>query len=75
MFSNKYTATLLDSKWNPIKNNVKFNVIPRKNEYLYYTDKYYHVVNVVHDMTDKHKVLIVIEDISNDKNQEMGSTK
>jgi hypothetical protein len=75
MFSTKYNATLLDSKWNPIKNNVKFNVIPRKNEYVYYVDRYYHVVNVIHDLTTKHNVLIILEELTNDKQSEMGGTK
>ena len=75
MFSTKYNTTLLDSKWSVIKNNVKINVIPRKNEYVYYVDRYYHVVNVIHDLTTKHNVLIILEELTNDKQSDLGGTK
>jgi hypothetical protein len=64
MFKRKYNTTLLDSKWSVIKNNVIFEVIPRKDEYIYYIDRYYHVINVVHNLAVKHNILIVIEELT-----------
>ena len=64
MFKTKYNTTLLDSKWSVIKNGVIFNVIPRKNEYIYYIDRYYHVLNIVHNIGKKHGILIVVEELT-----------
>ena len=67
MFKRKYTTTLLDSKWSVIKNGVIFKVIPRKYEYIYYNDMYYQVLNVVHNLTVKHEILIIVEEFSQKK--------
>lgn len=69
MFKRKYTTTLLDSKWSVIKNGVKFNVIPRQNEYIYYNDRYYHVINVVHNLGLKHEILIVVDEHTQNNQQ------
>jgi hypothetical protein len=62
MFKTKYNTTLLDSKWSVIKNGVIFKVIPRKGEFIYYNDRYYHVLNVVHNLAIKHDILIIVEE-------------
>jgi hypothetical protein len=64
MFKTKYITTLLDSKWSVIKNGVIFKVIPRKDEYIYINDMYYQVLNVVHNLTIKHQILIIVEEFS-----------
>jgi hypothetical protein len=64
MFKTKYNTTLLDSKWSVIKNGVIFNVIPRRDEYIYYIDRYYHVLNIVHNIGKKHGILIVVEELT-----------
>ena len=64
MFKTKYITTLLDSKWSVIKNGVIFKVIPRKDEYIYINDMYYQVLNVVHNLTIKHQILIIVEEYS-----------
>ena len=64
MFKTKYNTTLLDSKWSVIKNGVIFNVIPRRDEYIYYVDRYYHVLNVVHNVDKKHSIIIVVEELN-----------
>ncbi len=71
MFKTKYNTTLIDSKWNPIKNGVIFNVIPRKDEYIYYIDRYYHVINVVHNIAEKHGILIVVEELVQQEENKM----
>ena len=67
MFKQKYTLNILDSKWNPIKTNVKFNSIPFKNEFIYYIDKYYIVLNVVHKYNEErgHSIFIIVEEFVN----------
>lgn len=64
MFKTKYNTTLLDSKWSVIKNGVIFKVIPRKDEYIYYIDRYYQVLNVVHNLSVKHDILIIVEEVA-----------
>ena len=64
MFKTKYNTTLLNSKWSVIKNGVIFKVIPRKDEYIYYIDRYYQVLNVVHNLSVKHDILIIVEEVA-----------
>jgi hypothetical protein len=70
MFSRKYNITLLDSKWNPIKNSIKFIAIPRRDEFIYLVDRYYQVINVVHNLSKKHSVLVIIEELNQQKSIE-----
>ena len=62
MFKKKYTISILDSKWVPIKRNVKMEVVPRRDEYIWFDEKYYIVLNVVHSITDKLEVFVVVEE-------------
>jgi hypothetical protein len=61
MFSKKYNITLLDSKWNIIKSNVKLPTIPRRDEYVWHVNVYYRVLNVVHSTDDKQSTFIIVE--------------
>lgn len=65
MFKKKYNISMIDSKWIPIKRNVKINIIPRRDEFIWVDEKYYQVINVVHSITDKHEVLLVVEEQNN----------
>jgi hypothetical protein len=62
MFKKKYSISILDSKWIPIKRNVKMEVVPRRDEYIWFEEKYYIVLNVVHSITDKLEVFVVVEE-------------
>jgi len=62
MFKKKYSISILDSKWIPIKRNVKMEVIPRRDEYIWFDEKYYVVLNIVHSITDKQEVFVVVEE-------------
>jgi hypothetical protein len=64
MFRTKYTVTILDSKWQVIKNNLKLSVVPRQGEYIYLDNKYVNVINVVHSVDHKHVIFVVVEEIS-----------
>lgn len=48
MFIHKYTASLLDSKWVPIKRNLKFIIIPRLDEHILLEGQYYQVISIIH---------------------------
>ena len=61
MFKKKYTVSMLDSKWVPLKRNVKIVIIPRRDEYIWLDEKYYIVLNVVHSITDKQEVFVIVE--------------
>jgi hypothetical protein len=61
MFSKKYTVSLLDSKWNVIKSNIKLLTIPRRDEYIWHVDVYYRVLNVVHSTDNKQGTYIIVE--------------
>ena len=65
MFSTKYNISLLDSKWNPIKRNMKFLFVPRRDEFIYLVDRYYQVLNVVHDIQKKHEIFVIVEELKN----------
>lgn len=62
MFNKKYTVTILDSKWNILKDGVKMLVVPRQDELMYFDTKYYEVINVIHMIDDKHKVIAVVDE-------------
>jgi hypothetical protein len=62
MFKKKYTVSMLDSKWVPLKRNIKITIIPRRDEYIWLDEKYFIVLNVVHSITDKQEVFIVVEE-------------
>lgn len=62
MFKTKYTISLLNSKWEKINIDMKFKVIPRRDEYIYLNNQYYQVLNVVHQLNDKQEIFIVINE-------------
>ena len=63
MFKPKYTISILDSKWQPLKRNVKLSIIPRIDEYLFLDDQYHKVVSVVHTFNKTQDVFLIIEEI------------
>lgn len=63
MFITKYTTSLLNVKWEPIKRNLKLNVIPRIGEYLYFNEQYYEVINIIHMLDDKQEYFIIVNEI------------
>jgi hypothetical protein len=65
MFSRKYTATFLDSKWQVVKNKIKLDFIPRQGEYVFFNGLYHEVLNIIHEINDKTqkvRILIVINE-------------
>jgi hypothetical protein len=62
MFKTKYKVTLLDSKWNVVKTNVKLTVLPRRDEYVFFDGLYYLVLNVVHTLDGQQGVFVIIDE-------------
>ena len=62
MFKKKYNVSMLDSKWKPIKRNIKIYVIPRKDEYIWFDDKYFIVLNIVHSVNHLQEIFIIVEE-------------
>jgi hypothetical protein len=57
MFQTKYNVSIIDSKWQTIKRNLPWRVIPRKGELiLIEDDQYYEVVSVIHRLNGSDKL-------------------
>lgn len=59
----KYNISLMDNKWDMIIQTLKVKHIPRSGELIYLSDQeqYYKVINVIHNITKKHEIFIIVE--------------
>ena len=59
----KYNVSLMNEKWEMIIQNLKVKHIPRTFEFIYLDnqEQYYKVINVIHNMTSKHEIFIIVE--------------
>ncbi len=64
MFNTKYTVSILDSKWRVIKKNLKITILPRKDELIFFDEKYHEVINVVHTLNKKQDIYIIVNEFS-----------
>ena len=62
MFITKYKVTLINSKWEVVKNKVKLYVLPRRDEYVFFDDSYFLVLNVVHVLDGEQGIFIIINE-------------
>jgi hypothetical protein len=62
MLTKKYTISLLDSKWQVIKRNMKMNVVPRKDEFIWYLEKYYLILNIIYTLNPNDEIILVVEE-------------
>ena len=65
MFNKKYNVTILNSKWEIVKNKIKFDIVPRQHEYLFIENQYYEVISIVHNMVEKQGVFLIVNPIEN----------
>ena len=65
MFGKKYTVTLLNSKWEVVKRNLPFEVIPRKDEFIWFEEQYFEVVNVVHQIDKQQSIFVIVNQLTN----------
>lgn len=76
MFQTKYTISILNSKWEPIKRNLKLKVIPRENELIFLDEKYFNVIKVIHMLNEKQDIFIIIDDlVDDDKNIKLSDSQ
>lgn len=61
MLERKYNVSIIDGKWLPIKRNIKLTCIPRIDEFIYLDEIYYRVVSVIHNLSEKQEVIVVVE--------------
>jgi hypothetical protein len=59
-----HSISILNDKWEVIKPDLSLKYIPRGGELIYLNDqeKYFKVINVVHNLTDKQNIFIVVSD-------------
>lgn len=66
MFFKKHKISILNSKWEEIKRNIKIDVIPRRDEFIYLDDQYYEVLNIVHTLDEKQDIFVIINELAVD---------
>ena len=61
----KYSVSILDEKWVQIKDVIRVQHIPRKDEFIYLDNgqQYYRVLNVIHYLNGKQGIFIIVEKI------------
>ena len=64
MFRTKYTISILNSKWIPLKRNLKLNVIPRCDELIYMDDQYFTILKVIHMLNTSQDIFIIIDEMN-----------
>jgi hypothetical protein len=59
----KHNISLMDDKWDMIIPKMKVKHIPRYGELIYLNnqEEYYKVLNVIHNITHKHEIFIIVE--------------
>jgi hypothetical protein len=59
----KYNISLMDEKWGMIVPKMSVRHIPRYGEFIYLNnqEQYFRVLNVIHNMTHKHEIFIIVE--------------
>ena len=66
MFKNKYKVSLLDSKWVALKRGINLGILPKKDEIVFFGNKYYVVLNIVHDLRNTQEILIIADELGGD---------
>ncbi len=59
----KYTVSILNSKWYPLKRNVEMVIIPRKDEFIFMDNQYYEVLNIVHMVNEKQDIFVIVNEL------------
>jgi hypothetical protein len=68
MFNSKYWVLFLNEKWEPLK-KIKLKSIPKINEFIFFEEvqKYFRVINVVHQIGKKESTIVVLTEFSPEK--------
>ena len=65
MFNKKTKVTILNSNWKVVKRNLPFEVIPRKDEFIWFEEQYFEVVNVVHQIDKQQSIFVIVNQLTN----------
>lgn len=67
MFKKKRYISLINTKWEPIKQNLKVDAIPKRDEFIYIEElgKYFLVINLVHKLNQRHHIFVVVSEFDN----------
>lgn len=59
----KYNISIMNNAWEMVTPKLKVKHIPRSGELIYLTDleQYYRVLNVIHNITNKQEIFIIVE--------------
>lgn len=63
MFAQKYTVSILNSKWVPLKRNLKLSIVPRRDELIFMDEQYFNVLNVIHKLGDIHDIFVIVDEM------------
>jgi hypothetical protein len=69
IFKKKYSVTIMDESWKPLKTIVKLENIPRIDELIFLETQeiYYKVTSVIHYLNDNHGIFIIVTKYSEEK--------
>lgn len=62
LFNKKVKCTILNKTWETLFEEVSFNIVPRENELIFYKNKYYRVLNLVHKLYSNERITIIVEE-------------
>ena len=48
-------------------------ILPRRDEFIYFNEQYYQVINVVHMMNKLQDIFIIVDEFTKDPSKETGS--
>ncbi len=65
MFKSKYSVSILNPKWKPMKINLKLRIIPRQDEYIFFNEQYYEVLKVVHMLNKNQDIFVIVNELTN----------
>lgn len=59
----KYKISVMNNAWEMIIPRIRVKYIPRSGELIYLTDleQYYRVLNVIHNITNKQEIFVIVE--------------
>ena len=59
----KYKISIMNNAWEMIIPRIRVKHIPRSGELIYLTDlqQYYRVLNVIHNITNKQEIFVIVE--------------
>ena len=69
IFKKRHSITIMNDKWEVLKNNHKLSNLPRNGEFIYLEEynSYFKVVNVIHYLNNKHGIFIIVREFSQQK--------